>query len=198
MSRFDPGPRSNAAANINHTLPNDRLFLAKNIPDSTLAKLIRGLAYSIWRFDKRVDDFVNSYNISETVQLIEEWEQAVGIPDQCISTEYPLDDRRKHVIAKFKALGCATEADFIALAAYLGYTITIKQLGTFAYPPYDVPFIPISLPGARWIWIIEGHNVAASVPPYDVPFDVDTGSSILQCFFEKLKPVNTVLIFINT
>lgn len=198
MSRFNGGTIDDQQKSLGYALPNGKLFEAKNIPGSNLYLLIKALATEIWRLENRVNAFVDNYDIRITESLITDWEAAVGIPDDCISTEFTLEERRKHVIAKFLALGCSTEADFIYLANYLGYTVTIKQIGAFSDPPYDVPFYPVSFPHGRFVWIIEGEGVAEFVPPYDVPFDVNVGSTVLQCFFNKLKPANTLLYFVNT
>jgi uncharacterized protein YmfQ (DUF2313 family) len=110
---------------------------------------------------------------------------------------FTLAERRRNVLAKLKARGVATKEAFIQLAAFLGYTITIYSGGEVADPPYDVPFFPVSLPQGNFVWIIEGVGVLPHVPEYDVPFDIIIGSSVIECFFNKLKPANTVLLFHN-
>ena len=198
MSAFDPGTLVDQTQGLANLLPNDRPFYAKNITDSKLRKLLTGLAFEVLRAENRVESISLESDINTTVDLITEWESAFGIPDECFDpTDQTLEQRRNNILAKIKARGVATAQAFIDLAAFMGYTIKIITLADVAYPPYDVPFYPVSLPAGRFIWIIEGVDIAPFTPPYDVPFDINVGSTIIPCFFNKLKPANTILIFVD-
>lgn len=197
MNFFDAGTLETQTQGLANLYPNDRPFYAKNISDSNLRKLLTGLAQEIWRAEKRVQDITVQHYIPDTVDLIEAWESAVGIPDSCFLNTRNLEQRQKNVLTKFKALGVATKESFIQLAAFMGYTIEIITFSAAANPPYNVPFYPVLMPLGRFVWLIKGIGIAPYVPPYDVPFDVNIGSDVLPCFFSKLKPANTILYFEN-
>lgn len=194
---FSPGTVIEQAEGLASLLPNDRVFFSKNYTGTKLQKLILGLAYEIWRVENKVEDISIQYNIFDTVNLIDEWERAMGIPDDCFTNTGTIEQRRINIIAKLRARGVATKEAFIALAAFMGYTIEIFTLSELAYPPYNVPFFPVSLPQGRFVWLIKGYGIAPFTPPYDVPFTPMIGSDVIPCFFNKLKPANTILLFEN-
>lgn len=194
---FPAGSFEDQVQGIANLLPNDRPFYAKNISGTNLRKLLQGLAYEIWRVERQIETISLEHDINFTVSLISEWESALGIPDDCFSNTGTIEERRKNVITKLRARGVATKEDFIALAFYLGYSIEIIDSADVAYPPYDVPFFPVSLPQGRFVWYIKGYNIAPFVPPYDVPFIPNNIESIISCFFQKLKPANTILYIVN-
>lgn len=197
MVAFDAGTLETQTQGLADLLPSDRPFYAKNFSASNLRKLLRGLAQEVWRAEKRVEDISIQTNIFETVDLIQQWESAVGIPDDCFPNTGTLAQRRINILAKLRANGVATKEAFIELALFMGYVIEIVTFGDVAYPPYDVPFYPVNLPLGRFIWLIKGYGIAPFTPPYDVPFTPMVGSEIIPCFFSKLKPANTILLFQN-
>lgn len=181
-------------------LPGGKLFIAKNTNGTNFRKYLRGLSYELQRFESALIEVTSEYDPRTTTEFITEWESSVGIPDDCFPGTGSLDERRRDVITKFMAIGVSTAQDFIDLAAFMGYEITIEHLadGTY-YPPYNVPFTPmIGIPYNRYVWIVIGANVIANIPPYNVPFSLTSSTQTkLQCFFNKLKPAHTLIIFRN-
>lgn len=181
--------------------PNDKVFEAKVDSSSNLYSLLLGYSYELFREEYKVEQIMSNLFLTYTVQLIDRWENALGIPSTCFSTEYDLPTRITNALSKFKARGVSTAKQFVALAAFLGYAIVIipASTPTYIFPPYQVPFYPFrDLASARFIWIIEGENLVTGVPPYNVPFKPNDNASLLECFFQELKPANTILIFQNS
>ena len=125
--------------------------------------------------------------------FIEEWEKALGIPDACFKATGDIDERRTHILTKLASLGIQTVADFVTLGAVFGIVITVEPLDEMSVPP-----IPIVYPDARFTIVITGANLQVGVPPYDVPFTPVSNESTLICLFNKLKPSNCKLIFVNS
>ena len=194
---FSAGTPYTQGIGLSALMPGDRPFHAKNISNSRLRLLLFALALEIWRAESKVENIAEQYNIFNTTDLLEEWEAAVGIPDGCFDGSGTVEQRRTNIIAKIRANGVATAEAFISLAHFMGYTIEIIPLGEVAYPPYDVPFFPVNLPQGRFVWVIKGYGIAPFTPPYDVPFTPMIGSDVIPCFFNKLKPANTILLFEN-
>ena len=196
-SLFTQHTQEQHANSLASFLPDNNLFVAKNIDGKNLRKFLVGLAAEL----KRTEDYLyfssNEKDARITTNLIEEWESAVGIPDNCFSNEVPIDQRRLQVLAKMQALGVSTAQDYIDLAALIGYDITISYpVEQTFYPPYDVPFSPIyGIPESRYVFIVTGIGIVPNVPPYDVPFSLNNGQSIIQCLFDNLKPANSVIIY---
>jgi len=179
--------------------PNGTLMHAKDIEDKNLFKLIKGLAPELERVDNLMNAIIFNHFIPQTVNLIGEWESAVGIPDSCFSNNGTLEQRRANVVLKLANMNVQTLPDFINIGILLGFAdIEIYPLRDRAFPPYSVPFIPQSAPESRFIFVVEATNAVPNVPPYDVPFiPGDGGGSLLQCVLNKLKPANTKIIFLN-
>lgn len=176
-------------------LPSSRPFVAKDSPDSNLHQLLLGFGGSLARAEKNIHDLFYEKDITKTTMLIEEWERAVGIPDDIFTTAYPIEKRRLHVLIKLTASVQTTE-DFEELGRLLGYAdIKILPLIYPNYLPWNVPFIPWNGYDGRFVAIVTGTGILANNPPYDVPFDVRTDSSLIIKLFEKLKPAHTKFLY---
>lgn len=97
------------------------------IPGTNLNAIMAGLTGLMLD----VDVFNKIYNSefipsSAGTDFLENWEQAVGIPDSCFpGPDEPLrSNRRLHVLIKLASSGIQTVADFENLAAILGFPTT--------------------------------------------------------------------------
>lgn len=178
-------------------LPNGRVFEAKNIDGSNLNQLINGLSGELRKAEGYLLTLEEEYFPDKTVLYIEEWERAVGIPDDCFPGTGTIDERMSHIIAKLSSLGIQTAGDFEALALLFGQVVEVIPLSSLAFPPYSVPFFPTDA-RSRYVIIVQGVDLVSGVPPYDVPFDLLVGQTVLECLFNRLKPDNVKLILRNT
>jgi uncharacterized protein YmfQ (DUF2313 family) len=182
-------------------MPEGKLWRGKNIVDSKLRDLLRGFGASSKRQEEALSAFWDEVFVNTTESFISDFERALGIPDDCFGIADTLAGRRRNCLLKMVSLYVVTEQDFIDLAEELGYTITITRPVDDAFPPYDVPFTPVDLKAARFTWIVNGADIVVSAPPYDVPFTpgaVLETANIMQRLFQKLKPANTSLQFLNS
>lgn len=178
-------------------LPGGKLFGARSIQDSNFRKLLHGMAGELYRVNGSLNDYASEITPDTTTRFIDEWESALGIPDDCFTGSGTIDERRRDVLTKLAGLGVQTVDDFEALGLVFGKTITVKQLSSDSLPAYSVPFNPIGLPEARFVIIVEGVNLVTNTPPYSVPFDLFDSESILECVFKHLKPANCDVVFRN-
>ena len=179
-------------------MPNGRLFEAKKIGNSNYRQLLRGIAGELFTAEGYLVSLNDEYLPDQTVLFIEEWESALGIPDDCFNADGTTDERRTNILTKLAALGVQAAQDFIDLALVFGKIVEISSLAEEAFPPFSVPFSPSSFPDARFIIVVTGENLLSSAPPYDVPFDLIVGESVLECVFKKLKPANCGILFRNS
>lgn len=167
-------------------LPGGRVFGAKNLEESNLYKFVFGLAAESQRAEGYLKSLQQEFIPDETDIFLNEWENAVGIPDDCFNGLGTNDERRRDVLLKLASLGVQTEQDFTDLAALLGVTVNIIPAGTpgvGVFPlPYPIPF----LSAPRFTTIVE----------YVGPIPAET-LAVLECLFNKLKPANTLMIFIE-
>lgn len=165
--------------------PGGFIFHALRQPDSNMRKLILGLAFELARAEQEIITYSVSVGASDTVELIDEWETAVGIPDSCFDGAGTTEERRQNVLIKLASRGVQTATDFEDIAALIGITASV-------------------LPGIdngedRFTIVIEfTPSVIFGVFPYTFPFVFgETGVNLMTCLFEKLKPANVSLVFIE-
>ena len=174
-------------------LPNGALFEAKKISDSNFRKLLRGFAGELFTTEGYIKTFDEEYSPLTTTLFIEEWERALGIPDSCFQAVGTTDERRTQILTKLASLGLQTVSDFVDLGLIFGITVTVEALDEMVSPP-----IPVTFPDARFILVVTGAGLVSGLPPYDVPFTPGSSESTLECLYNKLKPSNCKLIFVNS
>lgn len=178
-------------------LPNDKLHQAKNKENSTLRKILLGLATEWLYFKSNLNEIVNDYNPNNTTYFIEDWEAFVGIPDSCISIASTLEQRRKNILLKLAGINATTEKQFKNIASILGYSIEVSNGIDTSTFPLTLPFLLISEAEAPFVIVI---TLPASIKPVGfpltLPFTLTEGQpAILNCLFNKIKPANTKLYF---
>jgi len=178
-------------------LPGGNLFASRYKDDSTFRKLLRGFAGELFRANGLIKEYCEQIIPDETVKFIGEWESALGIPDDCFPGSGTMDERRLHVLVKLASSGVQTQQDFIDLALLFGVTVTIMNGSANGTFPLDFPILFFnSSKDARFTIIvtfnlIEGERFTYTFP---LPFGNST-LAIIECLFNKLKPVNTEVIF---
>lgn len=178
-------------------LPGGDLFASRNIKDSNFRKLLRGMAGELFRANGLLRDYNRDILPDQTVQFIDEWEKAVGIPDECFSGSGTLNNRRRDVLTKLASLGVQTQQDFIELAAIFGIDVQILQGTETSMFPMTFPATFFnSLRESRFTIVVIFTVPAANRFPYTFPFLFGgAGTAILECLFNKLKPSNCKVIF---
>jgi len=96
--------------------PRGLVWDAKGDKDSNLYKLLKSIATEINALDQEIYTMVTEWNINNTTDLINEWETAVGIPDECRSKAEDIATRRSDVITKLRKIPIVTIQDYKDLA----------------------------------------------------------------------------------
>ena len=178
-------------------LRDDNLHEAKNRDDSTLRKILLGLASEWLNFRDKINEVVNEYNPQKTTTLIQEWEEFVGIPDDCIPVASTIEQRRLNVLLKLAGINVTTEKQFKNVASILGYNIEVSNGVSTSTFPLTLPFLLISEASAPFTIVITlSSSIKPSGFPLTFPFTLTSQQpAILDCLFNKLKPANTQLFF---
>lgn len=197
MSFVETRTQEQQADKLATYLPNDRLYQAKNRDGSNLRKILLGLAQQWLDFRGLINEVYDEYDPRSTTDLIEEWETFVGIPDSCISNKGTLEERRNNVLLKLAGINATTAKQFENVAAALGYTVTVTNGVDVGTLPATFPVPLVSAATAPFVIVV---NLDASLAPATFPlsFPISLTSNapkILECFFNKLKPANTVVVF---
>jgi len=90
-------------------------------PGTWTYKLFDGLAVEVARLRERITDLGDESIPGEPVETIDEWEDALGLPDPLLPEPETLEDRQALVAAKLLDSRGHTETDLRAIAAALGY-----------------------------------------------------------------------------
>lgn len=197
---FEPQDSEDQADLLAAHLPVGRVWQAAHNSSTNLYKLLTGLSLAIFRLELLVKILSDEIDILQTVQLIQEWERSVGIPDDCFDREDTLEVRRQNVLRKFSNLGgVQTAVDFERIAAIFGIEVTVIPGGPISTFPLIFPFIFFSSAKAA------KHSIIVKVPeevkdaedfPYTFPLEFKTGiPGFLWCIFQKLAPANVKVIF---
>lgn len=90
-------------------------------PESNLQRLLDGSAQEFARVDSRVADLLVEADPRRALYLFEEWEASYGLPGDCAPADQPMSDRRAALVGRVVSQGGMRVADYIELAAGLGY-----------------------------------------------------------------------------
>lgn len=129
--------------------------------------------------------------------LIADWERTCGVIP---GSGAPLQSRREQIIRKLRELGDIKAPAFVALAASLGYEITIEHLTPFM-AGWSRSGDQIGVADAWWVWLVTirnkpvyGFRSGASVAGEYLGWTWD--ASPLEQLFNDIKPADVHLIYI--
>lgn len=195
---FGPHTQEEQTKSLADFLPNGKVFGGKLHEGTTLNRLLIGLGVEIFRAENKMNELGVEHDIAETTLLIEEWESALGIPDECFDTDGTLDERRNQVITKLTALGISTREGFEALAAQFGFTVEVSSGAEWGIFPLRFPAIFFKYPtDARFTMVVDfGEELFPNVFALDFPIVFGSQiTNVVICLFEKLKPANVCTLY---
>ena len=100
--------------------------------ESTLVKVCRGLAH-IWGFvDGRAGDLLQiESDPRKTVEILDWWERAWGLPDPCFPNADTIEQRQKMLVFKMTLLGGQSRAWFEYNSEWTGNEIHITEFSPY-------------------------------------------------------------------
>lgn len=131
-----------------------------------------------------------------------DWERVYGLPDRCVSAAgivQSFSERIAALVALVTLHGGQSRAFFIALAAAIGYTITITELTPTTtemdsdLPTYDEQY--------RFVWVVNSalYNLRDETSEDDTEMATAVwGNVLLECRINKFKPAHTLALFAYT
>jgi uncharacterized protein YmfQ (DUF2313 family) len=200
MKLFNPHSQEEHRKSLADFLPNGPAFGSKNDSDANLFKFLNGLSLELQRVENTFNLLAEEYGINETTLLIDSWEKAVGIPDDCFSISSTIEERRRNVLIKL-TLSIDTRKSFYDLAALLGVTnIIIRNGGYNGVFPLRFPamFFP-DVKTAKYTMIVElpaslGSGIFG-VSKFPFPF-INGAASLIECLFRALRPAHYDIKFL--
>jgi len=110
-------------------LPQGRAWSRDKNAD--LTRLIHSEADGLARVEARADDLLAESFPGTTLEMLPEWEMAVGLPDICSEDYDDLENRRGALAVRLAEVGDQSVPFFKALAARLGISIEIQEWRSF-------------------------------------------------------------------
>ena len=189
---------------IASNMPIGKVWNALRYGGTKARELLKGLSHEGLRAHDALTVFRQEIIPDETIQYLDEWEIAVGIPDDCFSKEDDVDIRRRNLLIKLASLGVQTEADFVGLAALFGIVIEVNS-GIEHMPVveggYEIKLPTISgyfstVLEARMTLVIIMTLPSSESFIYDYPIPFSSNDrKTMECLFTKLKPANCDIYF---
>lgn len=167
-------------------------------PSSIMGQVIAGLAPTWVRHTQANNNLLVDAFPATAVQLLPEWESALGLPDPCAGESPTLAGRQQQVVARFTNSGGQSIPYFIAFAKTLGYSVTATEFTQFRVGQQAMGS-PVANQDWGFTWQINSplntvsyfrtgqSNVGQPLASW--------GNAVLQCELTAIKPAHTYLNF---
>lgn len=179
-------------------LPTGRAWGKRNDPESNVRKLINALSTAFNIVQQYVELLDDEFKISQTTDLLEDWEDSVGIPDSCVALSQTIAERRQDVIDRLSKNPIVTLAD---MQSYVDNIF--PGLGVTLYPGYEyynfeydfeVSFLPAGV-SDKWILVAQ---VPLSDNQFEYEFEMEFEGGVnterLECLLNKINPAPVYVI----
>lgn len=161
--------------------------------------LLSALAEEWARIDARGEALLIDALPSNTNELLSDWERVAGLPDKCSGVlETTLQGRRNVLLSKLTSTGGQSKAYFIAIAATLGYGVTITEFRPFRA---GTSRAGDALTNGDWVhaWRINSRETTSIFFRAGLSAAGEAlqawGNDTLECKLNQLAPAHTVLSF---
>lgn len=192
-----PLPLAKQARMLAAAMSTGATWAAKNTPGTNVYKFLLGISAELVRLEATAEAIANDFDITQTVVLLERWEESVGIPDLCFDRTGTVEQRRQNVIVKLTHMRhIITREQFIELAAALGFTVTIRS-GTEGSALFPLLFpAPFAAAQGRFVMVVSVSGVSAEFFPLLFPAQFSASAAqVLQCVMGVISPINVQPVF---
>lgn len=164
--------------------------------DGALTKVLRAAAKEYERIDAYADNVTEEIDPRTTFEMLSDWENALGLPE-CGLELGPLAERREAAAAKLIETGLITLPDLVALAADLGFTITIDTFTPFrTTSTVDQPIY-----GEDWAFVLQINAPLNTIREFTTRSGVDEAlrtwgrEGLLECMVNRNTQGHVVNVF---
>lgn len=158
--------------------------------------LLTALAKSFQASDERSQALIEGAFPATALDLITEWEETLGLPDECsVSEQDSIAVRRNAIISKLIGAGGQSKTYFIRYFEALGYKITITEYRQ-ARAGWSVAGDAIN--GEYWpfVWLVTAPDATYVQAKAGKSYAGDPlrsgGNKALDCTLRKISPPHTV------
>lgn len=164
---------------------------------ANLTALLVALADELARVDARCDILIEEADARTTAEMLADWERVAGLPGKCITTQQTTQERRAALVARLTNIGGQSRAYFIALAASLGYTVTITEFRPFQAGSQAGDAITNGV----WIFAWQVNSALDTIRTFQAGQGAagdplrSWGNQLLECAIRKYAPAHTHVMF---
>lgn len=193
--KFEAASQEEATRQLASTIPDGRAWQAKSLPGTNMYAVVSACAAEFREIQIQIETLAREFDINLSEQLLPDWEESCGLPEECIGQMASLQDRRNAVILRLRKIPFVTKNDYENLAFQLtGLNVTVTPGAEIELFPLDFPIHFSS--GNSYFKLYVTFNDAIGGFPYLFPFNfVSTGDNIIRCVFEQIAPANVLIIF---
>lgn len=178
-------------------LPKGKAWEAKSVFDSNLRSLVSAAAKPFNTTQKNIEVLCNEFNINETDLLLTEWEESVGLPDDCLEgTITDLDERRTAVIQRLRRTPIVTLAELQTYVDGIFPDAGIILFTGVDYYLFELNFEANFLGDIDEKFIIVAE-IPSQVPKFEYDWEIDftgaTDQTKIRCVIERVIPANVLL-----
>jgi uncharacterized protein YmfQ (DUF2313 family) len=192
-----PNYQASDFLSVIHALMPRGLAWPKNAT-AVMAQVMSGLSPTWQRHTEQNNNLLIDAFPSTSVQLLSNWEAALGLPDPCAGASPTLQGRQAQVVARFAGSGGQSIPYFTQYAATLGYTITITEFTPFRMGQQRMG-CPLGTQDWAFTWQInspaEAITYFAMGQSYMGQALASWGNAVLQCELTEISPAHTILNF---
>lgn len=171
---------------------------------SLMGAFLKALAADLAVIYRRIFAISQDSTASTLVDSLADWEAEFGLPDSCMGVDPSREARVRSLLARVRSTGTITPADFIALAAELGFSITIDEPLPWRCGASACGSVSERVAGGipvEFIWIVKPGETEI------IPFRAGAARAgttrlgeirhleALECLFDRLKPAWTRVVF---
>lgn len=183
-------------------LPMGAAFDAQNQKRLTAILSVFGIAFA--ELDDRINDMMHEALPEAALELLNEWEVEVGLPDKCIGTPETLKQRRDLIVQRLISRGGQSPQFYITIAKIMGYDITITEhrplICGHSRCGTRKTGVPTEIESIRFHWTVNIadariNDFKAGVSRCGERLGSFSNASDLQCVFNRIKPSHTIMHF---
>ena len=186
---------SDYALALEQLLPQGAAWTVSGTP---LGDLLSALAQELARVDARATVLRGESDPGEASELLVDWERVLGLPDPCLTVAQSTAQRQLAARTQFTLAGGQSADWFVALAARLGYTVTVEDFSS----ALEATAAGITFTGSGWAYTWR-MNVGVDTPVTVFRAGsgragdalVEWGDELLECVVKRHCPAHTIVLF---
>lgn len=166
--------------------------------DTNMDGLLTAFAVDLNRTDLRVKNMLTESYPLTTTELLTDWERVAGLPEECEGLGETLQARREAVHRKVSSLGGQNPDYYIAVAASIGYEVTITEFKPFRA---GVGAVGDSIYGEEWLFTWAVNAPEETIRYFRAGQSTageglrSWGNELLECVISRIAPAHTLVQF---